>query len=159
MNFRAALRLAQIFESEQHRTTFMDTIHSLQEEDLELIIKPEDGISTLQSLFQDVLDDLRVPKKSLKKGEDAVINALYICILDMLKDKLVAEDFKYPTRDDFMRIYGEKFACESDREKTILWQTANWMWILFKMITAKKNTGLTIEVIPKLIEGWNGKKD
>ena len=135
----------------------MATIRSLQNEDLDLITTPEDGISTLQSLFQDVLDDLRVPKKSLKKGDDAVINALYICILDMLKDKLVAEDFKYPTRDAFMQVYGEKFAAESDREKTILWQSANWMYILFKMITAKKNTGLTIEVIPKLVEGWSGK--
>eukprot|EP01036_Dinobryon_divergens_P029457 gene29457-38554_t len=154
---RAAVRLTQIYESEYHRNALMATIRSLQNEDLDLITTPEDGISTLQSLFQDVLDDLRVPKKSLKKGDDAVINALYICILDMLKDKLVAEDFKYPTRDAFMQVYGEKFAAESDREKTILWQSANWMYILFKMITAKKNTGLTIEVIPKLVEGWSAK--
>ena len=136
----------------------MATIRSLQNEDLELITTPEDGISTLQSLFQDVLNDLGVSKKSLKKGEDAVINALYICILAMLKDKLVAEDFKYPTRDAFMQVYGEKFAAESDLEKDLLWQTANWMCILFKIVKANANQGLTMAVIPKLLEGWNGKE-
>lgn len=95
-------------------------------------------------------------KKILKKGEDALINAFYICILDMLKSKLTAEDFKYPTIEDFLQVYGEQFATESNREKTLLWKSANWMFILFKIIRASKNSGLTMEVIPKLLEGWNG---
>jgi hypothetical protein len=99
-----------------------------------------------------------VDKKNLKKGEDALINAFYICILDMLKSKLTPEDFKYPTIDDFMREYGEHFATESNKEKNLLWKSANWMFILFKIIPANKNSGLTMEVIPKLLEGWNGCK-
>eukprot|EP01035_Chromulina_nebulosa_P023571 gene23571-30563_t len=154
---RAAFRLDQVCASEPHRNALMATIRSPQDEDFKFSTKSEDGISTLQSLFQDVLDDLRVLKKSLKKGEDAVINALYICILAMLTDKLVAEDFKYPTRDAFMQVYGEKFAAESDLEKYLLWQTANWMCILFKIVKANANLGLAMAVIPKLLEGWNKK--
>ena len=92
----------------------------------------------------------------MKKGEDALINSFYICILDMLKSKLTMEDFKYPQIEDFMRVYGEQFAIESNREKMLLWQTANWMFILFKIVPANKSTGLTMEVIPKLLEGWHG---
>ena len=128
--------------------------------DLTTTCKPIDGISTLQSLFQDILDDLGVSKKSLEKGEDAVINTLYICILDMLKDKLAPEDFKYPTEVEFMHAqdYEEKFAAESDEEKELLWRWANWMWILFKMVKANANKGLVLPVISKLLEGWNGKE-
>lgn len=142
----------------------MNAIHSTKNKHSEFIITTKsgistDGISTLQSLFQDILDDLGIPKKSLylKKGEDSVINALYICILDMLRDKLVAEDFKYTTRFEFMIAYENVFKDESDKEKELLWQTANWMCILFKMVRANANLGLAIEVVSKLLEGWNGK--
>ena len=152
---RAAFRLRQIFESEPHRIAFMKNLRGDIEEPIPHL--GDDGISSLQSIFQDVLDDIHVNKKSLKKGEDALINALYVCILDILRPMLSANDFKYRTREEFLVAYGDRFANETDREKTLLWQTANWMSILFKMITAKKNTGLTIEVIPKIVEGWHGK--
>ena len=92
----------------------------------------------------------------MKKGEDALINSFYICILDMLKSKLTTEDFKYSQIEDFMSVYGEQFAKESNREKNLLWQTANWMFILFKIVPANKSTGLAMEVVPKLLEGWHG---
>ena len=98
----------------------------------------------------------KVDKKTLKKGEDALINSFYICILDMLKSKLTTEDFKYSQIEDFMSVYGEQFAKESNREKNLLWQTANWMFILFKIVPANKSTGLAMEVVPKLLEGWHG---
>eukprot|EP01035_Chromulina_nebulosa_P008501 gene8501-11527_t len=161
---RAGIRLSQIFESDTHRSALMNAIHSTKNKHSEFIITTKsgistDGISTLQSLFQDILDDLGIPKKSLylKKGEDSVINALYICILDMLRDKLVAEDFKYTTRFEFMIAYENVFKDESDKEKELLWQTANWMCILFKMVRANANLGLAIEVVSKLLEGWNVK--
>ena len=114
------------------------------------------NVSSLYSLFTDVLADLKLSKKSLKKGENAVINVLYICILDLLKTKLEPEDFKYHTRFEFMLTYGEVFHEETDKEKYLLWQSANWMNILFKLCRAKTNLGLTIEVISKFLEGWDG---
>lgn len=103
-----------------------------------------------------MLDDINLPRKELKKGEDALINALYVCILDILKLKLTAADLKYPTIDDFLKVYGEEFKYESENEKYLLWETANWMQVLFKITTARKNTGLTIQVVPKVVEGWKG---
>ena len=95
----------------------------------------------------------------MKKGEGALINAFYICILDLLKSRLITaqEFFKYPKIEEFLQVHGEKFAKESNKEKQLLWQTANWAHILFKMtIRAKTNRGLAMEVIPKLVEGWRG---
>ena len=137
----------------------MNTIHNSQYGNYPDSTRTQlfDGISSLESLFQDILNDLGIERKTLTKGNDAVINALYICILDMLKDTLVSTDFKYPTREEFMRVYGLKFIAETDQEKTLLWQSANWMWILFKMIKPNANLGLALPVVSKLVEGLNGR--
>ena len=98
-------------------------------------------------------------RKSLKKGEGALINTFFICILDMLKSRLTDHDLKYPTIADFLHVYGEKFGREPHKEKELLWQTANWAHVLFKMIKARTNAGLALEVLPKFVEGWHGKND
>lgn len=99
-------------------------------------------------------------KSSLHKddsGEDSLINAFYICILDMLRSTIItADDFKYLTIEDFLRVY-KMFRDQSNKDKTLLWQTANWSFIFFNMIPAKKNIGLAKNVIPKFLEGWNGR--
>ena len=137
----------------------MKTIKSLPGK--EASERRDDRISTLDSLYQDILDDLGgAPEVSLKKGDDvfyALITALYLCILVILKDKLVPGDFKYPTEVEFMQAYDNKFAKESDKEKNLLWQSANWMSILFKIVKASANQGLALAVIPKLLEGLNSK--
>lgn len=91
----------------------------------------------------------------MKKGE-ALITALYVCILDTLKSQLLDRDFKYPTIDRFMAVYGDQFESEPQEEIMKLWQFANWSFILFKMIPANTNKVFAMEVIPKLVEGWNG---
>lgn len=64
---------------------------------------------------------------------------------------------KYPTFISFQEAYPGCFATESNEERNLLWHTANWMHILFQIIPAKKNKGLAMQVIPKLIEGWDSK--
>lgn len=177
----AVIRIQKIFDNEVYRKQLIHTIRGLPEDGGNLIdFSPwrilnfdsyfillnagsffvtcglERGISTIQSLYQDVLDDINLPRKELKKGEDALINALYVCILDILKLKLSTADLKYPTIDEFFKVYGEEFKYESENEKFLLWETANWMQVLFKITTARKNTGLTIQVVPKVVEGWKG---
>ena len=153
----AAKRIQNIFSSEYHQQLLICTVSGKELPYCETFNILQ-NISTIQSLYQDVLDDIRLSKKALKKGEDSIINALYVCLLDLLKLKLSNSDLKYPTKDSFLRVYGEKFQFESEREKTLLWETANWMAVLFKMTTARKNTGLTIQVIPKVVEDWTGMK-
>eukprot|EP01035_Chromulina_nebulosa_P015909 gene15909-21082_t len=154
----ASSRIQKIFDNENYKKLLIDTIRGLPEDGSFFVTCGlERGISTIQSLYQDVLDDINLPRKELKKGEDALINALYVCILDILKLKLTTADLKYPTIDDFLKVYGEEFKYESENEKFLLWETANWMQVLFKITTARKNTGLTIQVVPKVVEGWKVK--
>ena len=139
----------------------MKTIQSSQQEEMALE-RPGGRISTLNSIFEDILRDIGgVPKEYLKKGadcNDALITVLYLCILVVLRDRLLPGDFKYPTQVDFMCVqaYREEFASESATEKELLWQSANWMSILFKIVKANANLGLAMAVVPKLVEGWDG---
>ena len=64
---------------------------------------------------------------------------------------------KYPSIESFLEAYPGWFQNDSDYEKRYLWLAANWMNILFRMITARKNKGLVLQVVPKLIEGWDAK--
>ena len=90
------------------------------------------------------------------KKEEALVTALYVCILDTLRSRLVNETLKYPTVGDFMLVYGDQFQGESHDEIQKLWQFANWSFILFKMVPANTSRGCAMDVIPKLIEGWSG---
>ena len=91
----------------------------------------------------------------MKKGE-ALITALYVCILDTLRSQLLDGDFKYPTINHFVAVYSDQVEFEPQEEIMKLWQFANWSFILYKMIPAKMNKVFAMEVIPKLVEGWNG---
>eukprot|EP01036_Dinobryon_divergens_P029957 gene29957-39133_t len=154
---RAAYRLNQIFSSESHHQQLLNTVRMPLNDDTNVEFYAK-GVSTIKTIFQDILDDLEINKKSLKKGKGALINAFYICILDMLKGRLATDVFKYPTIEDFLQVYGEKFAKESNKEKQLLWQTANWAHVLFTMtMRGKTNGGLAIDVIPKIVEGWRAK--
>ena len=103
-------------------------------------------------------------KKSLRKdetGKDCLINAFYICILDMLSSSgaVTIDDYKFRTVEDFLQVPDYNiFAMLSIpiREKQLLWMTANWMFIFFKMVPSKGNMGLAKNVVSKLLEGWDG---
>lgn len=151
---KAQHRITEMFSNQISRKAIKALLHNKQCEEICLIPA---NISTLPSIFQDILDDLRVDRKSLKKGEASVMNAFYVCILQILTTYLDQDDLQYSRFEDFLLAYGDKFESETENEKTLLWQTANWMNILFKLTTARKNTGLTMQVIPKLVEGWNTK--
>lgn len=83
--------------------------------------------------------------------------ALWVTLLIELSRIIPMEMLKYSTFEAFHNVYSGKFDHESIDEQHYLWHTANWMSILFQMIPAKKNKGLAMQVIPKLIEGWDAK--
>mmetsp|Transcript_31088 Transcript_31088/g.52507 ORF Transcript_31088/g.52507 Transcript_31088/m.52507 type:complete len:444 (-) Transcript_31088:359-1690(-) len=89
--------------------------------------------------------------------DGALLGALWYVILSALHKRISLENMKYPTMDSFLTAYEPWFTSEPECEKRYLWHTANWMNILFKMITARKNKGLAILVVPRLIEGWDAK--
>jgi hypothetical protein len=83
--------------------------------------------------------------------------ALWVILLAHFKEFIKMEDMKYPTIESFQQAYSGWFVDEGEIELIKLWNVANWMNILFKMITARKNKGLAMQVVPKLIEGWEVK--
>lgn len=71
-------------------------------------------------------------------------------LLQVLTNVFSADNMKYKTLDSFMEEYPE-FEARDNIEREKLFHTANWMHILFKITTAKKNKGLVMEIIPKFV--------
>lgn len=88
--------------------------------------------------------------------DGAVLQAIWVHFLMKLKSVTPFESLKYQSLDEFLSQYPE-FSVKDDEEQINLWHTANWMFELFKFIPAYKNKGLTIMIVPKLIEGWEAK--
>ena len=99
--------------------------------------------------------------RKVNSSKDCLINAFYICILDMLRSSgaVTIDDYKFRTVEDFLQNPDYNIFAMSSipiREKQLLWMTANWMSIFFKMVPSKGNMGLGINVVSKLLEGWDG---
>lgn len=83
-------------------------------------------------------------------------NAVILMILFVLKHLVTMEDtlWKYKSTHDFLRSYPE-FCERETSEHAILYENAIWMNILFRIIPAKKNKGLALDVVPKFVEGFS----
>ena len=97
---------------------------------------------------------------SLTPKDGLFMVALWVILLSELSKVMSLNQLKYPTFDSFRSTYISStkfFTNEPIEEQHHLWHTANWMFILFKIIPAKKNKGLAMQVVPKMIEGWDVK--
>jgi len=93
-----------------------------------------------------------------KNKSKMLIWAIYVWLLHLLKMHLHPEDFKYSTKDgDYREVYSDKFDSQSEEEQTKLFQTANWMGIFFQLVPAMHNKIMAVNVVPKFLEGWEGK--
>lgn len=84
---------------------------------------------------------------SLSSGHVAIL-----ALLHLLKNLFSADNMKYQSMESFLEVY-PAFKGRVSTEQEKLFHTANWMHILFKITTAKKNKGLVMIVIPKFVEG------
>jgi hypothetical protein len=131
--------------------------------------------------FRQIIDSTKLlihtfPKESPPPSSSSPSSLLpshsfLLVILMLLKSVTPSENLKYATLEHFLECY-EEFQSRSEQEKRYLFETANWMNILFQFIPAKvspsraqpppltppclsqKNKGLVLDVIPKLIEGF-----
>jgi len=103
-----------------------------------------------------IADAINLDLTSVHK-EGPFMFSLWVVLLCHFKAHLTIADMKYQSIEQFLEAYQGNFQEESETEVYHLWQIANWMNILFKMITARKNKGLAMQVIPKIIEGWEVK--
>ena len=120
----------------------------------------------MQSIYFTVLEGvgISVEKREAIQREKRLVAALWVILLECFKNEINTNDLKYPTLESFLHVYknyGDNIstiAQESEKEKKCLWHTANWMTILLSMVPARKSKDLAIQVVPKLIEGWDGTK-
>jgi hypothetical protein len=121
-------------------------------------------IFNMQSIYFTAFDGLgvSVDKRDNIQREKRVVTAFWLCLLECFRKHTTIQDMKYPTMASFLQVYrsyGDNvstIAQESEKEKINLWQTANWMTVLLSMVPARKSKDLAIQVVPKLIEGWEG---
>jgi len=106
--------------------------------------------------FNEICKSIGLDSTLLNK-EGTLMYALWVTLLNGIRKFKLLASFKYPTIELFLNHfdYYDKFKHENELEIKKLWYIANWMSYLFTMVSAKKNKGLAMIVIPKLIEGWN----
>jgi hypothetical protein len=103
------------------------------------------------------LYDLQLLKK--EKEEFTVLVALWVVFLRVFRIHNIEVHHRYPSVDAFLQTYEGQFfdKPEDGKELVKLFETANWMAILLPMLVAKKSKGLVLQVIPKLLEGFQAK--
>lgn len=115
------------------------------------------GLNERYNIFT-LLDNFHVYDLSTLNKEGSCLQALWVIFLRIMRKNLVDDSlFKYKTMTEFLSEYNGDFDKCDPNEQIKLFHTANWMTILFKMVPAKKNKGLAIHVIPKLVEGFSVK--
>lgn len=114
----------------------------------------EDGNVKVQ--FSEILALIGLGKTALVK-DGQLMYALWITLLTVIKTRHKQLALKYPLYEDFCREYPTEFSNESEGEKMLLWEIANWMNVLFQLIAARKNKGLVMNVVPRVVEGWGVK--
>lgn len=66
--------------------------------------------------------------------------------------------FKYPNVEAFLTEYGGGRFDDFDLEtQEILMNEANWFNIVFDLLPARKNKGLCMAVVPRIVEGWSAR--
>lgn len=88
----------------------------------------------------------------VKQVTPAITHAVMAVVLYLLSNILNNDHVKYKKLEDMLETY----PCFKDRpenEKQNLFLTANWMAVLFRVIPARKNKGIAMDIIPKFVEG------
>lgn len=89
--------------------------------------------------------------------EGVMMHALWVIFFSHLKSQIPRAVLKYPTVTSFLTTYHAKFDEYNSDDQNVLCDIANWMNEMFKYLPARKNKGLAIQMIPKLVEGWHAK--
>lgn len=105
--------------------------------------------------FQYILDLAEIDVCLVNKA-GLFYETLWVVFLDIARAQTPSSVLKYQSLADFLIVYPD-FVHHSEPDQLKLFNTANWMHIFLTLIPAKKNKGLAMQVVPKLVEGWNAK--
>lgn len=88
--------------------------------------------------------------------ESALGLALWVAWLQVTAQFMPRSDLKYQSVADFLAVY-VCFVGYDDARREHLMHVANWMAYLLSKIPARKNKGFALQVVPKLLEGWQAR--
>jgi hypothetical protein len=117
-------------------------------------------ISLTEDCFNKILKSSGVYEiKALELKEGSVLCGLWVVFLRVYRMSLTDELlFKYTSYDDFRSNYDNAFYAYDEHERMNLYYTAQWMALCCKtMIPARRNKGFYMNVIPKVVEGFQAK--
>ena len=86
----------------------------------------------------------------VKEVTPSITHAVVAVVLYLLSNIFTNDHVKYKTQEDMLAAY-PTFTDRSETDKQNLYLTANWMNILFRMIPARKNKGIAMDIIPKFV--------
>jgi len=139
--------------------------HTLSEDEISAVVRFEvlasqiayEGgvIDNARWNFGTILDLAHIDTSLVNKA-GPFYEILWVVFLDIARAQTPVCFMKYQMLANFLSVYPE-FSYHSESDQLKLLNTANWMHIFTTLIPAKKNKGLIMQVIPKLVEGWNAK--
>lgn len=112
------------------------------------------NINTCQ--YNNILIQCNISNNVFSK-DGLLSHILWYKYLVNVQEYLSPSQYKYQSIESFLNAYPNKFDKCDIREKECLRKTANLMVVLLSMVTPRKNKGLAITVVPKVIEGINAK--
>lgn len=108
---------------------------------------------TKENLINNIIDTANARIAVLSKEVNpSLTHAVVAVVLYLLSNILSNDHVKYRTQEEMMAVY-PTFSDRPETEKKNLFLTANWMSILFRILPARKNKGIAMDIIPKFVEG------
>lgn len=103
--------------------------------------------------------NMEVLYPNFNRKERSVLCAMWVVFLRAYRIGISSSStaFKYATVRDFVIKYWAEFQDVDDEELLRLHHTANWMALCFERISPTRSKGLLMQVIPKLLEGFEVK--
>ena len=106
--------------------------------------------------FDAVLHAAEIAKNNWDKG--SLMNvALWILFFAITGEYYPTEQFKYQNVQAFLKAYEGRFDGMEPEEQEMLKNEANWFNVVSTLLPPSKNKGLTMQVVPRLVEGWQAK--
>ena len=132
----------------------IELFDKISKEKLSIKLSNNGSIDTCQ--YSNILNDCNISNDLFNK--DGLLNhTLWYKYLLNVSEYLNISQYKYQTIESFLKAYPSKYDNLDIIDIECLRKTANLMVILLSMVTPRKNKGLAMTVVPKVIEGINTK--
>ena len=105
--------------------------------------------------FEAVLNAAGIEKIWTKESYMSV--ALWVLFFAIIGEHYPTARLKYQTMEAFLEAYEGHFSDTDPAEQEMLKNEANWFNVVSVLLPPRMSKGLTIQVVPRLVEGWQAK--